>query len=425
MANKSIKWGCIQPLTGGMYLGAELAIGNKASWIISYPGLTDVKYEKDGKTIRSTGNEFNLTEYLKKVNRSVPYFTFNHGMFDNIPINEAKISGNPDFNSMDIVVAVPVCSGLSQATIADDKTKDARNCNMKWITNYTLSVIKPKIYIFENAPGLMATKGDTVREDLEYIAEQNHYSLAYFKTDTQYHHNCQKRPRTFCVFQKWTGNTKEAPSKLNFEHAHETPLEYLSKIPNDATQQITFNMSLMNQLLLGYIKGKFGDGWRRIFGHIPMDYIINNNLYNEFKQYIDKNHQVSPETDKIKQWIDHVEYKKSQGLNYYSTALWFYDKNTTTPSVQFKSLQCLLHHSEDRLLTVREALWLMGMPHDFELQGNKEIDGPKIGQNVPVGTAKFIVSEAVKIINNWDNQIREKGGKNIAFYDNIKEIKIL
>ena len=184
-------------------------------------------------------------------------------------------------------------------------------------------------------------------------------------------------------------------------------------------------MSLMNQLLLGYIKGKFGDGWRRIFGHIPMDYIINNNLYNEFKQYIDKNHQVSPETNKIKQWIDHVEYKKSQGLNYYSTALWFYDKNTTTPSVQFKSLQCLLHHSEDRLLTVREALWLMGMPHDFELQGNKEIDGPKIGQNVPVGTAKFIVSEAVKIINNWDNQIREKGGKNIAFYDNIKEIKIL
>ena len=32
---EKIKWGCIQPLTGGMYIGAEKAFGHPASWIIS------------------------------------------------------------------------------------------------------------------------------------------------------------------------------------------------------------------------------------------------------------------------------------------------------------------------------------------------------------------------------------------------------
>ena len=44
-----IKWGIIQPLTGGVAFGGEAAIGIQPSWIISYPGLTDVKYNKDGK----------------------------------------------------------------------------------------------------------------------------------------------------------------------------------------------------------------------------------------------------------------------------------------------------------------------------------------------------------------------------------------
>ena len=58
MENK-IKWGCIQPLTGGMYLGAEEAIGHPAEWILSFNGLDDVKYDKDNNIV-SAGNEYNL-----------------------------------------------------------------------------------------------------------------------------------------------------------------------------------------------------------------------------------------------------------------------------------------------------------------------------------------------------------------------------
>ena len=58
---KQIKWGCIQPLTGGMYIGARQAIGTDASWIISYPGTNETKYDKEG-TLISAGNEYNLTQ---------------------------------------------------------------------------------------------------------------------------------------------------------------------------------------------------------------------------------------------------------------------------------------------------------------------------------------------------------------------------
>ena len=40
---KNIKWAAIQPLTGGMYLGAEEAFGYPAEWILTYNGLDEIK----------------------------------------------------------------------------------------------------------------------------------------------------------------------------------------------------------------------------------------------------------------------------------------------------------------------------------------------------------------------------------------------
>ena len=74
------------------------------------------------------------------------------------------------------------------------------------------------------------------------------------------------------------------------------------------------------------------------------------------------------------------------------------------------------------MLTEREALWLMGMPMDFELVGDQDTEAPKIGQNVPVGTAKYIVSEARRWIENWDDpDERIDLSRNVAFYDNTKK----
>jgi len=55
------------------------------------------------------------------------------------------------------------------------------------------------------------------------------------------------------------------------------------------------------------------------------------------------------------------------------------------------------HPVEDRFLNIREALHLMGMPHDFQLEGQSAIN--HIAQNVPVNTAADWADEVKKFIN--------------------------
>jgi hypothetical protein len=48
----------------------------------------------------------------------------------------------------------------------------------------------------------------------------------------------------------------------------------------------------------------------------------------------------------------------------------------------------------------------------------------KIGQNVPANTARWVTSEAVRIIENWDTEPTVDKGQNVAFFDNTKQKRI-
>ena len=178
---KKIKWCAIQPLTGGMYLGAEKAVGCPAEFIISYPGVGDPHKDKEGNLVGG-GNEYHLMTYLDKVGRRPEYKVFNRNMFQNDDdmnpeiLNHDLWTKNPDaqldYSNMDLVVAVPVCAGLSTATNGSQEAKQTRNCNMVWISKYALRVIKPNVYIFENAPTFMGTRGDYIRVELEALGNR-------------------------------------------------------------------------------------------------------------------------------------------------------------------------------------------------------------------------------------------------------------
>lgn len=423
-----IKWGCIQPLTGGMYIGAARAIGHEAEWIISYPGLRDIKKNKEGK-ITTAGNEYNLYSWFEKNNINVPYYVFNRPQFSSTftNTNETEILDENndvisiDYSDIDLVVAVPVCSGLSRVSTSNKETKDERNCNMVFIAQYTLNVIKPKIYIFENAPELYTARGEEVREILNKMAFDAGYSVLYYKTDTQYHDNCQKRPRTFVIFQKWDANEQQTPHIYNFERIEAKLKDYLAQIPEDATQQTPIPMTNFNRCLIDYAKFRFGDDWRSKSYRDTMANFVKEGRWKEFlyfmhtRDYID-----SEQMAKYDKFVNHAEFKVSQGLNYYSMSAYLSDPDKVG-SVQFKSMSSYLHPVEDRHYTVREALHLMGMPHDFELHGEMIANFPKIGQNVPVRTAQWIVSEAVRIIENWDSLNDRTPEKNVLFIDNVKQ----
>ena len=425
---KNIKWGCIQPLTGGMYIGALEAVGHDAEWILSYDGLTDVKYDKNGE-ITVAGNEYNLLDWMKRNGHDVPYYVIkNRKMFDqNVSVLDPYICLNgeeakPDYNDLDLVVAVPVCSGLSMSTRGKEETLIARNCNMEWLAFYTLNVIKPKIYIFENAPTLIGSRGDEIRNSLEQIAYKAKYSVLYYKTDTMYHHNCQKRPRTFVIFMKWEYDDIELPYTFNFEHETISVPEFFDKISPDASMMKPVTSKEYNYMAIAFLKHKYGENWMDDIQGNLIRYLYQHKLFDEFRNFI---YEAPGFTDTEKQrtvkYIDHIDYKLGIGMNYYGNDVCLFKE--VFPSVQFKNIPSMLHYSGKRFCTIREYLSLMGMPEDFILYGN-ESNWPKIGQNVPAGTAKFIVEQAINVIENWGMSSRDPKS-NVIIQDNIKKKTII
>ena len=54
-----MKWIALQPLTGGIYLGAEKVFGKPAECILSYPHLSATKTLKK---VKQANNEYHLFE---------------------------------------------------------------------------------------------------------------------------------------------------------------------------------------------------------------------------------------------------------------------------------------------------------------------------------------------------------------------------
>ena len=120
MRDNKIKWCAIQPLTGGMYLGTEKAVGCPAEFILTYPGNGDPIYDKKTKELNGGGNEYHLMTYLDKVGRRPEYKMFNRKMFQNDNDMNPEILNHDhwtlhpdkdlDYSNLDLCVAVPVCS---------------------------------------------------------------------------------------------------------------------------------------------------------------------------------------------------------------------------------------------------------------------------------------------------------------------------
>lgn len=414
---KKIKWAAIQPLTGGMFLGAEEAFGYPAEWILTYKGLDEIKRNKEGN-ITTVSNEAYLLNYLKKVNREVPYYKMNREMFDcNVDDMNPEITldgepAKPDYD-VDVVVAVPVCSGLSMVTSAKDNTRNERNCNMLYLAKLALTTIRPKVYIFENAPTLMGFRGDELRSQFEQIANENDYVVVYYKTDTWKHYNCQKRPRTFVMFVKKIDGKSKVPT-LDFTDHKMTIEEFFANIPEGLSNQEECEASPHNYMVIDFFKYKYGKDWIDNVNGCLMKNIVQRGLINELLNFMDSYDKMPIETkEKVRHYIEHIRKKTSMGLNWYGSDCCYYKEHF--PAIQFRSITTTIHPSGERMCNVREYLELMGMPHDFDWFGDKG-NLPKIGQNVPVKTAKFVTEQAIKIVNNWNNESRQDGSA--IFFDN-------
>ena len=105
-------------------------------------------------------------------------------------------------------------------------------------------------------------------------------------------------------------------------------------------------------------------------------FLEQNNLEMECIKWLKKNYP--NETSAKNGTRTHIKYIKgcinkiAMGLGYWDDSPRFFDKSFGT--LMTKTIDHAVHPEEDRFLNVREMMHLMGLPHDYEIDGVKNIN---------------------------------------------------
>jgi site-specific DNA-cytosine methylase len=379
MAKKNkIKFGSIVPLIGGMTVANSKIVGHDPAFFLSYPPFA--------------GNDSHATNYFKKT----PYIVI-EGEENVLPEDQKAL-----FEDVDFVSAVCPCAGLSMLNSNNGSSEKARGSDAaqnEWMyksAELVLEHVKPKVFWGENAPGLYTSMGAGVVERLKEIGKRNGYSLSLIKTDTFVHGIPQHRHRSFYFFWK----DSEAPI-LGY-HKREAPLlkDYLEEIPEGCT--------LMDK---GFGLGALEDNqWIQFLKH--KNYDIKDAIASPAMtvlQLIWREGWINDaiiwgkENEKRDVWrlCERAEAKAKDGKGVWDASPLLF--NEATNAIIAKN-SGIVHPNGERGITVREAMHLMGLPHDFDLQGGH---WNHICQNVPVKTASDWTTEVIRFIKG---EITEFGG---------------
>ena len=396
-----IKYANIIPLIGGMSIGNENVTGKKPEVIISWNAFNK--------------NDSHIVNYFK----DVPYVV----LPDEDSVNESLKTDlvNSYYEKLDFVSTVCPCAGLSMLNnssgSSSSRGSDAiQNDWMYKSANWVLENIRPKVFWGENAPGLYTSVGLGVRSRLKEIANKNGYSFSIIKTDTYLHGIPQHRKRTFYFFWRDTNAPilewkERSSSDLNL-------IEYLKLIPNDASYQDEFftrSYPVTEWKLYEFVLKKTGLSdleFRKSYLGALYHYISDKGWIDDAIKWMDKNYPGYQGEERTK--LDHIKEKIAQGKGYWDSSPFFV--NDYVNAIIGKNMHVLVHPTEDRFLNIRECMWLMGLPHDFNLTKENQVWN-HIAQNVPIKTASTYTEQVLKYING---ELKDSG-HSFVMQDNITQ----
>lgn len=356
----------IVPLIGGETIGATAAYGQKPDYFLSYNAFA--------------ANDSHIRNYMP----DVPFYLLDEGQ-------KAP-------HKVDVVHTVCPCAGLSQLSHGFGD----HNENNKWMgetANYVLGELKPKVFWGENAPGFAGKIGDTVRNQLKKIGKDNGYTMSVYRTKTLLHGGPQIRERSFYFF--WQDDRTPL---MNYYKRPHTPIEdVLTGVKSN------FQMEPINK------KTPSKDD---IYYTFILEEIHGGITHAEFAQIV--------EPQKVRN-ADVFSYIERMGYDYKQVGEWMaargLDKEVDKCNYRYEKLKAggnimrrgtivpkdhigafvghyptmLTHPVEDRYITYREAMTIMGLPSDFELLNPKK-NANHICQNVPVQTATDMAAETKKYL---------------------------
>jgi site-specific DNA-cytosine methylase len=376
-----ISWATMIPLIGGSAIGCSQATGNLPKFHLSFKAFEQ--------------NENHLVNYWPNVRR--------------IDLDESIL---PEDN-LDFVNSVCPCAGLSQLNTSQDRsTRDSQNVWMMKTSKLVLEQLRPKVYWGENAPALYTKSGNSVREQLKQIAEDNGYSFSIYRTSTFKHGIPQKRLRTFYFF--W--DSKNAPIMNWYDREHDNLIDYLGKIPGSSKQQDLYNINNIFEKFPSYtfLLEKYGFSHKDFIGefgsgpaHSIHQFIVRNELIDECLEWLTTH---NPEHKEVRKF-EHIKNKLSMGKSFLDHSPAFY--NSCTNAIVGRTLQMIMHPTQPRGMSHREIMHLMGLPSDFNLQTKRLND---VAQNVPTCTARDMTYEVIKYLHG---ELEDSGFSNYR-QDNIK-----
>jgi len=367
--NKKIKWGTIIPLIGGLPIANKQTTGEDPSFLLSYEPFAS--------------NDSHCVNYFK----DTPYLVIDGD-------NHLKNFDKKVFEHVDFVSSCAPCSGLSMLnSVSSGNSKFKRGADAAqndWLyksAQFVLENIKPKVYWGENAPNLYTSAGELVLSRLKRIANEYGYTFSIVKTDTYLHGIPQHRKRTF--YFMWNG--EYSPILRYFKTDTPHIIDYLNQIPTEINDE---NFLMFNDLTKS--------GWwqwavannvnvHQIEQTSIKEYVNSHNLWDNVIKFAEDNNKDNSKKEftYLKKLCVNAKTKLEDGKGYW-------DESPRIVKDRINALiskNLYVHPTKDRYLSIRESMWLMGLPHDFNLVNDIKF---QITQNVPVKTASDWTSEVVR-----------------------------
>lgn len=365
-----LKHASIVPLIGGETIGQMQAFGTKPDYLLSYSPFSN--------------NDSHLVNYLK----DVPYILLDQG------------GKHPGY--VDIVNAVCPCAGLSSLSPSAN-SEAAANDWMTTTAKYVLEEMKPRVFWGENAPRFAGEMGKPIVRKLRKIAKENGYTLSIYRTKSLLHGLSQVRERSFYFF--WKGD--QVPVFSYIERPHLRIEEMLKGVNPNASQNEVTNVKIPShddpyyRYILEVIEGGMShkDFVQKIDKTVDVMWHIEQagHSYRNVKEYFTK---WGFEREAAK--LDAMQEKLDAGGNIMRRQS-IIPKNYIGAFVGHLPTS-LAHPVEDRYITYREAMSIMGLPEDFELLHAKR-NLNHVCQNVPVTTAKDMALEIKAVLDGQREMI--------------------
>ncbi len=310
-----------------------------------------------------------------------------------------KVQESLNGEKLDIIVGGPPCQAYSHIGRArDDKNmrQDERNFLYKYYIEF-LKALKPKMFVFENVPGLEdAGKGKYLR-DMRALMKEAGYETNYKILNAANFGVPQNRKRIILVGWNKESNLHEYPEfpKVDRDYLVKDFFAGLPKIKAGKGKTIR-KLSMQNDLLekLGIINSQMG---------ILMDHAARPHKKRDLAIY--------KRAVLLKRQGKNLKYSElPKHLKTHANEEGFLDRFKVVDADAQGSQTIVAHIAKDghyyihpdlsqnRSLTVREAARLQTFPDDYKFEGERGPRYKQIGNAVPPLFAKIIASTILRYI---------------------------